>query len=281
MSSKPLSNTINPEAIRDALQYIKRPGSFEEKITERMTELLKSAKATAFDIEMDKAQHYAGLRPQDRRDQFNRMAGDIDGVAEELKVFQAPLFRYAKDRDTPPVRPTGLSALRRSLGDNLNGTLSVDYINTFGIQPFQFDRQNVSLGPINTRNRAEAISASGEEILIDLLKQISGSLRAAERLIAEHTKSGPREWPFRHRVLVNLVVIWQEIHEDSGELSYGGGKSAFFEFCLALCRAMDAGELCTPTHLQTAVEYYNNEIVEKPTPDPTQDSPITGIEKAH
>lgn len=274
MSGK-LSDTVRLEFVGQALAYVKKSGSFEERVTDRVQALLKSAKDTAHDIEMDKAKHYAGTRPQNRREQFIKMADTIDGLANELEVFTAPRSRYLEDRDTPPTRPTGLTELRQALGNQLNGILSVEFIGHSGFRPFQFDPRDVSLGPINTRNRAEAINAAGEVIVIELLQQIAASFRAAERLIAAETRSGPRNWPIRHRVLVNLVALWQEIHEDNGQISYGGGQSAFFKFCHNLCLAMDAGSLCTATHLQSAVEYYNNEIVEKPTLEPPQDSPIT------
>jgi hypothetical protein len=274
MSGK-LSNTVRLEFVGQALAYVKKSGSFEELVTDRMRALLKSAQDTARDIEIEKAKHYAGTRPQDRRKQFIKMADTIEGIANELEVFTAPLSRYREERDTPPTRPAGLTELRQALGNQLNGVLSAEFIGRSGFVPFQFDPCNVSLGPINTRNRFEALNGGGEVIFIDLLQQMAASLRAAERLIVANTRNGPRNWPIRHRVLVNLAALWQEIHEDTGELSYGGGQSAFFKFCQNLCQAMDAGSLCTATHLLAAVEYYNNEIVEKPTLETTQDSPIT------
>ena len=274
-----LSHVVKPELVRAALQHVKKSGEFEVRATELLGELLKSAHAIASDIETEKAKHFAGIRPQDRREQFKRMAAEIDKIANGLVVFTAPMERYLEDRTTPPMRPTGLSELRRALADQFKDTLSVEYIGRFGFEPLQFNPRSVTHGSLNSRNRSDAIDASGEYILIDLLKQIAGSLHYAERTIATATLNGPRNLPFRHILLVNIVMFWQEIHEDKGIASYGGGTTALFKFCWDLCRAIDAGRLCSETHLQIAVSYYNEKIAEKPTPQTTQISPITGWNK--
>jgi hypothetical protein len=274
-----LYETVNPAILKEALRHIKKPGDFQERTTTWMFKILSSAQATAHDIETEKAGHHAGVRPQGRRDQFNAIANDLDSIAKKLNVFAAPLTRYLEERDTPPTRPTGLTEFRRALANELNGTLSVEFIRRFRVSPIQHDPTNVSLGPINTRNRFEAIDVCGEKIAINLLEQLADSFRAAERLIANNTRSGPREWPYRQRILVNLVVLWQEIHEERGPASYGGGQTAIFKFCRDLCRSIGDGSLCGEASLQTAVNYYNEKIAEKPTPKTTQDFPVTGKDK--
>ncbi len=261
-----LYKTVNPAILKEALRHIKKPGDFQERTTTWMFKILSSAQATAHDIETEKAGHHAGVRPQDRRDQFNTIANDLDSIAKKLNVFAAPLTRYLEERDTPPTRPTGLTELRRAFAKEFTGTLSVEFISRFRVYPILHDPTNVSLGPINTRNRFEAIDARGEEIAISVVNQLAESFRAAERLIANNTRSGPREWPYRHRILVNLVVLWQEIHEARGAASYGGGPTALFKFCRDLCRSIGDGSLCGEAHLQAAVNYYNEKVAEKPTP---------------
>jgi hypothetical protein len=271
-----LYETVNPAILREALGHIKKPEDFQERTTTWMFKILSSVHATAHDIETERAHQHAGVRPQDRRDQFKAIANDLDSIAKKLNVFAAPMTRYLEERDTPPTRPTGLTEFRRALANELNGTLSAEFISRFRFSPIQHDPTNVSLGPINTWNRFEAIDACGEEIAINLLEQLAASFRAAERLIANNTRSGPREWPYRQRILVNLVLLWQEIHEERGPASYGGGQTALFKFCRDLCRSLGDGSLCGETSLQKAVDYYNQEIAEKPTPQSTQDFPIMG-----
>jgi len=262
--SRLVAKSINQVLLKEAIKYLKSQGDHESYIALRLHELLKYIRTIEQDIEADKSQHIAGKRPQARRIQFAQLATQLDSIAEELSVFLAPKIRYKKDREFPPTRPIGVHELRRSIANHFTETLSAEFMGSFGINPMEFNKNIVSLGPINTRNRAFAIEAVAEDVIVDLLHRSAAALREAEQELANNTpKGGPRGSKIRDVLLMNIVAIWHEIDGRGGKVSYSRGSTKFFNFCVQVCKAVGAGNLCTETHLRDAVKNYNEKISTK------------------
>ncbi len=256
--SRLLASSVNKTLVREALKYLRSQGEHEIFIIQRLEDLLQYVRSIEQDLEADKSQHIAGKRPQDRRKQFAQLAAQLDGIVDDLQVFRRPKIRYRQDRESPPTRPIGMNELRRSVSRQFTQPLSAEYIGIFGIRPFEWDRTDVSLGPLNVRNRAFAIEAVAEDIIVDMLHRSAVALREAEHELAKNTpKGGPRDSKIRDTLLINVVAVWHEIDGRGKKASYNRGSTKFFKFCLQLCKAIGAGNLCTETHLRDAVKNYN------------------------
>ena len=256
--------SVNKRLVKGALNFVRAPGEHTQFVTERLEELLKYIRAIERDIDAVKAKDITGTRPRDRREQFVKLASKLEDVAEELAVLRRPTLRYKEDPEFPRTRPVGLTEFRTAVSNWLTQPLSSGYIGTFGVEPFEWDRKNVSLGPINTRNRASAIEEFAEEISTDLIRRLAAALRDAERAVFANTpKGGRRHAKIRDALLVNVVAIWQEIHGHKRKATYNRGTTRFFNFCLEICKAIDAGNLCTPAHLREAVRAYTKQNLPK------------------
>jgi len=265
-----MSGKLNTDAdrtiVKEALSYIKGSGHQEEMVVDFLNELIHVLHSIFDDQEVDIAKHYAGISPSQRREQLNGVVRKLEEAARGLEVFGAPMLRYKKDRTVPPTRPLGLSEYRSAMANTLTMALSVDYIKSFGVDPMQWDPNNVSMGPINTFNRAFAIEETAERIVVDLLNMLANGIRETEKQIAKNTPAGgPRETKVRNILLLNLVALWVRINDGKLPLNYSGGETKFFNFCSTLSRAIGAGTLCTATHLAIAVKTYNAKFSEKPS----------------
>ncbi len=258
--SRLLAMSVNKPMLKEALALVSAPGDHTQCVTNKLEDLLRYVRSIEEDIEADKAADIAGTRPQDRRKQFVKLASKLEDIAEELAVLRGPALRYKEDPEFPRTRPVGLTEFRTAVSNWLTQPLSSGYIGTFGIEPFEWDRNNVSLGPINTRNRASAIEEFAEEISTDLIHRLASALRDAERELKTNTpKGGHRHGKIQDTLLLNVVAIWQQIHGNKEEASYNRGPTIFFTFCVQICKAVGGGNLCTEAHLRKAVRNYNNQ----------------------
>ena len=267
MSGK-LNANVDRTIVKEALSYIRGFDEREEMVMDFLKELLLVLHAVSEDQEVEGAKHYAGVSRAKRREQLRGVIRKIEEVTDTLEFFRAPMLRYEKDGQVPPTRPIGLSELRDEMVNQLTAVISNDYIERFGTKPIQYDKNDVSLGPINTRNRAFAIATSAEDILIDLLNLIAIVIRETEKQIAGNTPAGgPRVSKIREILLLNLVALWVQINDGKLSPNYSGGRTKFFNFCSTLSRAIGVRALCTETHLATAVKIFNEKITKNPTPE--------------
>lgn len=258
MSGK-LPDGVDNKLLREALIHIQSAGDFEPKVNERMVALLAALRAISQDQETEAARHFAGVAPRDRREQFASLARKLDEITEQLSKLQAPMRRFKADQNVPPTRPTGLSEFRNAMADHLTGALSAEYVSVFGFEPMRTASTSVSLEHINIWNRALAVNHTAENIVPELLGRIAAGLRDAQTKIAANTPDGgPRVLKIREALLVNLIALWQEIHQDGTDCTYGGGKTKLFHFCEALSRSIGLGNLCTTTHLRKATAGFNS-----------------------
>lgn len=257
MSGK-LYESPDRELVKEALGYIRASGDHEATVINWLNDLLVVLKALSLDQETEKAKHYSGITPKERREQLAGIVCRLKEITDTLEVFKAPMLRHEADRSAPPTRPIGLVEFRRAMANRLTMALSADYISRFGVTPIQWNPTNASLGPINTSNRAAAIETAAESIVVDLLSQIALGIGEAKTDIARNTPAGgPRKSKIRELLLLNLVVLWERIHRRNTVATYNGGQTKFFHFCRVLSRSIGAGGLCTETHLTEAVKTYN------------------------
>ena len=269
--SRLLAETVKVARVKSALKDAGIKADLVGFVTERLNDLLNYIRRIELDIEADKAGHIAGKKPQDRRAQFLQLAAMLDKVSEELSVFKAPQRRYQENKDFPRTKPLGMTEFRKAMANQLTQPLSAEFIGTFGGKPIQWDPANVSLGPINTWNRAFTIETFAESISVDLLHRLATALREAERDLAANTpRGGPRRSQIRDTLLINIVALWEEIHDGKKVASYNRGKTNFFIFCQVLSSALGGGNLCTEAHLRKAVEEYKRL---KSTKNPPLDYP--------
>jgi hypothetical protein len=268
MSGK-LRDEVNTGLIREALTHVQSDGDFKAQVNERMANLLEVLRTIAQDQETEAARHFAGFTPRDRREQFEGLARKLNELAEQLRTLGAPMRRFRADRDVPPTHPTGLPEFRSAMADHLTGALSAEYVSLFGFEAIRCATRNVSLEHINTWNRAFAVSHAAEIIVPDLLNRVVKGLSDAQAKIAANTPAGgPRAWKIREVLLVNLVALWQEIHQQQSPCTYGGGDTKLFRFCAALSQSLGLGGLCTQTHLKNAAKDFNSQAFpETPPPD--------------
>ena len=256
--SRLLAMSVNKPMLKEALALVSAPGDYTQFVTARLEGLLRYVRSIEADIEAGKAANIAGTRPQDRRKQFVKLASKLEDIVEELAVFRAPTLRYKEDPEFPRTSPVGLTEFRTAVSYWLTQPLSAEYIGTFGARPFEWDRNDVSLDPIRTRNRAIIIGEFAEEISTDLIQRLASALRDAELQLKTNTpKGGHRYGKIQDALLTNVVVIWQQIHGNKGKASYNRGPTRFFTFCVGICKAVGAGNLCTEAHLRKAVGNYN------------------------
>jgi hypothetical protein len=257
MSGK-LPDDVDNKLLREALTHIQLAEDVEHKVNERMVVLLAALRAISQDQETEAARHFAGVTPRDRREQFESLARKIDEIKEELSKLQSPMRRFKADQNVPPTRPTGLSEFRNAMADHLTGALSAEYVSMFGFEPMRWATTNVSLEHINTWNRAFAVNHTAENIVPELLGRIAAGLRDAQIKITANTPDGgPRVSKIRETLLVNLIALWQEIHQHENPCTYGGGKTKLFHFCAALSRSIGLGNQCTETQLTKAAATFN------------------------
>jgi hypothetical protein len=268
MSGK-LPTVVDGKLLQEALPHIQRDGDFGPKVHKRMVALLKVLQTIAEDQEAEAARHFAGVVPRDRREQFESLARKLDEVTKQLNKLAAPGRRFSADRDIPPTRPTGLPEFRSAMADRLTGALSAEYVGSFGFEPMRCDTRDAPLEHKNTWNRAFAVNHIAEHIVPDLLDRIAAGLRDAESKIAANTPDGgPRVWKIREALLINLIALWQEIHQHENPCTYGGGDTKLFRFCKALSRSIGLGNLCTTTHLRKAATGFNSlAFQETPAPE--------------
>jgi hypothetical protein len=196
--SRLLKDTVDEKLVNLALKNARVREDLVGFVTNRLNELLKYIRRIELDIEAKKAVHIAGVKPQDRREMFLQLAAKLDHISDELSVFRAPQIRYQGDKDLPRTRPIGLSEFREAMANQLTQPLSTEFIGTFGCTPIQWSPNNVSLGPVNTFNRAFSIANFAENIVLDLLNRLATGLREAERDLAANTpKGGPRHSEIR------------------------------------------------------------------------------------
>ncbi len=152
-----LATTVDEKLVKLALKNARVRENLVGFVTDRLNELLKLIRRIELDIEAKKANHIAGIKPQDRREMFLQLAAKLDHISDELSVFKAPQLRYQANKDFPRTGPIGLSEFREAMGNQLTQPLSTKFIGTFGCTPIQWNPNNVSLGQVNTFNRAFAI----------------------------------------------------------------------------------------------------------------------------
>jgi hypothetical protein len=261
-----LSQNVDHKFVKHALGYIRASGDHEKTVIDRLEALRSHLQRVSADLETSKAKHYAGPTPAEKREQLGKIAKELKGIAGTLEFLEAPQRRYKSDRKTPPTRPTGLTEFRHAMADQLTEVISADYLRRFAVEPLQWDPTNVSLGPINTYNRAFAIALGAEFIVADLLNEIALGMESAARKIAENTKLGRRDSPIGETLLLNLVALWEETHQRKTPSTYSGGETKFFKFCNALSRSIGLGSLCTKTTLAAAVQEYNEKFFPGTTP---------------
>ena len=267
--SRLLATTVDENLVKLALKNARVNDDLVGFVTDRLNELLKYIRRIELDIEAKKANHIAGMKPQDRREMFLQLAAKLDHISEELSIFKAPQLRYQADKDFPRTRPIGLSEFRKAMANQLTQPLSTEFVGTFGSTPIQWDPNNVSLGPIKTLNRASGIEDFAENIVLDLLRRLATGLLEAERDLAANTpKGGPRHSQIRDTLLINVVALWEDIHGGTQTATYNRGTTKLFTFCQGICSAVGGGNLCTEAHLRKAVEDYQ---ILKPTKNPPQD----------
>ena len=267
--SRLLAITVDEKLVKLALKNARAKDDLVGFVTDRLNELLKYVRRIELDIEAQKAGHIAGKKPQDRREQFRQLATDLSNISEKLSIFNAPQLRYHEKKDFPRTRPIGLSEYRKAMANQLTQPLSTEFIGTFGGTPIQWDPNNVSLGPVNTFNRAFVIEAFAENIVLDLLNRLATGLLEAERDLAANTPmGGPRNSQIRDTLLINIVALWEDIHGGTKTASYNRGKTKLFTLCQELCSAVGGGNLCTEAHLRKAVEAYK---IRKSTKNPPLD----------
>jgi hypothetical protein len=256
--SRLLARSVDEKYIKQALTFVKAPEDQLPIMKARCFELLRYVRVIEADIEAGKARHIAGLRPQDRREQFKRWAKQLATIAEELTVFQKPIERFMRDREFYPTHPVGRDEFRQAFAQTFANVLHKDYFKRFGVEPAEWLSKDNSTAKINFDNRAFTIEECAEQIVPEILDLAAGALRQAEKSLAKNTPAGgPRQSVIRNIVLVNAVALWRDIQTSEVKLCYSRGETKFFKFCRAICMALGAGYLCTEDHLRFAVQKFN------------------------
>lgn len=254
--SRLISRTVDKKMITEIISDFDLPKKHVQFVVERLEGLLEYIQLIEKDIEADKVKDTKGRRPQDRREMLSRIAGQLDDIKSEMDVFREPNLRYWANPQFPRTRPIGLSEFREAFSLEFTSVLSLEYISKFGMDPVQWNYKSTH-SRSNDQARAEAINWIAENIFENILKKLSLVLRETEMLIAKHTpKGGRRASIIEDMLLVNVVAIAHEIFGPTKKLSYNRGETKFFKFCQGLCRAVDAGNLCTETYLRIAVADY-------------------------
>jgi len=252
------SKTINRKNIQAALDFVTAPGNHSELIINRLNELLRYVWRIAEDIEANKVEQIAGLRPQARRKQLLALSKKLKSVANEFQVFQSPKARAKAEPNFPPTAPVGLYQLRKAAAEQFADVLNPEFIGEFGAKPIVWHRRNKSDADINYQNRLFCIEDTAEDIIPELLNRLSIALENAERDLALSTPSGgPRPTRIRRIILLNVVAMWQDIHGNKKPASYNRGQTKLFNFCAEICRSIQFGGECTEAHLRQAVKSYN------------------------
>lgn len=263
--SRLLAQSVNQKHIKKALEYVSAPGDHFPMVTARCLDLLEYVRRIEADIEADKVGGITGLRPQDRREHFKKLAKQLDAVAEEFNIFQEPLRRHLEDRQFWPTRPIGLNELRTAAAEAFSLILTADFIGQFGIMPLGSVARTEQLAATIRENREFAIAASAERVIPGLLKVVASTLREAEERLRKKTpRGGPRESEIRNAVLINTIALWHDLHPAKKRASYNRGRTKFFKFCHEICMAFNAGYLCSESHLRSAVVRFNRRIYQKP-----------------
>jgi hypothetical protein len=145
--------------------------------------------------------------------------------------------------------------------------LKNDYISKFWVTPLKWDPSNVSMGPVNTFNKALAINYTAERIALDLISRMAAGLRDADTLLAKATpKGGARPNLIRDNVLLNLVALWHDIFEGTRGIYVSEQYPDLKNFCEALCQLLGVSTFCSTRHLRAATATFNREFRTEPRP---------------
>ena len=253
-----LAKSVDQKRALKALDFVIAPGDHASFLIEKLEALLKVVRAIEHDIGADVKLGITGKRPQQQRKQFLLAAKKLEEASQLIEELKIPTERFVQDPDRiPRTKPVGLVEFRAEMANQMTLPLSRKYLLSHGVEVIQFNRDNVSAGPINTWNIAFAIAGKAEEIAPDILNRLAKALRDAERKIAANTKSGgPRHSQIQSVMLINIIAMWHKIHANKKIPSYNRGKTNFFCFCQEASGALGAANLCSEAHLRAAVESY-------------------------
>jgi hypothetical protein len=276
-----MTGTVLPVGVpdidrKDAIRIFRQfevPGERLEMAVSRLDELAKLVREMKKDISAADPKDELGIRPQDQRERFKRLAEKLELIAEEILQLDVPRQRYRRDRDTVYVPPVGFDQFRRKVAARLAEVFDYSYPAKFGIDVRHATHMHrgsphphrTDTSAMRGEYTAEALEGEAARISADLIQQIAKGIRGAERLLKTETKAGPRANVIREFVLLNLVALWHDAFDGQNILYVTDARPELFEFCESLGGLLGEAEgFCTEHHLKVAIRDFKTRKGRKP-----------------